>query len=326
VNVISALSSPWAIQPEKFDEILAVYSSHLRDEATDLDALAAKLGRPVQRREQGYTVTRGVAVIPLHGVIAKKMNMFSQISGGCSTQLVERDIRQALEDPAVKSIVLHADTPGGTVDGTAELAESIYRARGRKPIIALADGLLASAGVWIASAADAIYLASPTTQVGSIGVVTRHVDYSGRDKRAGINVTEIYAGKYKRIASEHRPLSGDGRSYLQGQVDYLYSIFVNAVAQHFGISSDSVLSDMADGRIFVGQQAIEAGLARGFMTLREIVDHAASGRETAAAPRPDPTAALRAAWNENPALRARYAGDFRTYEMAERRRRPTGAR
>lgn len=83
----------------------------------------------------------------------------------------------------------------------------------------------------------------------------------------GIKTTEITAGQYKRVASQYAPLSESGRASIQDTVDYLYSIFVGAVAKARGVSEDKVLQDMADGRVFIGQQAIAAGLVDGVSTL-----------------------------------------------------------
>jgi len=272
VKIIDVLSAPWAIIPERLDEITEIYSTHLRGEKIDIEKVEARLGVPLSNDEKGYDVIKGVAIVPIEGVIAKKMNLFSQISGGCSTQLVERDIRQALADDDVHSIVLHLDTPGGSVDGTAELGEVVFEARGQKRVVALADGLMASAGVWIGSAAEYVFMTGPTTHVGSIGVVTQHVDYSEAYKNAGIKVTEIYAGKYKRIHSSYKPLSKEGKATLQDDVDYLYSMFVDVVAKHRGTTSDDVLKRMADGRMFIGQRAIDAGLVDGVATLDQLIE------------------------------------------------------
>jgi len=273
MKIIDLLTAPWAIMPDHLEEMTRIYSAHLQGEK--IEALEARAAKPLANRPQGYSVHNGVAVVPIDGIIAKKMNLFHQISGGVSTQLIERDFRQAMADEKVHSIILHADTPGGSVDGTAGLAKTIFEARGTKPIVTLADGLMASAGVWIGSAADSVYMTSETTAVGSIGVVTQHVDYSEADKKRGIKVTEIFAGKYKRIATEKGPLSEEGREYLQDHVDYVYSIFVDTVAKHRGTTSADVLERMAEGRLFIGQHAISAGLVDGIATLDQLIEELA---------------------------------------------------
>jgi signal peptide peptidase SppA len=271
MRVIDVLNSPWAIIPDKLQEIQAIYATHLRGEKIDIKGLEAKLGQPLQNTEQGYSIIDGVAVIPIDGVISKRMNLFSQISGGASTELIGRDIKAALADPEAHSLLLQVDSPGGTVDGTQPLAQMILAARGTKPIVTYVDGMMASAAYWIGSAADAAYIGADTAQVGSIGVVASHTDYSRREEMMGVKTTEIYAGKYKRIASSYKPLSEDGKQYIQDMVDYLYSVFVADVAKQRGTDAETVLTNMADGRVFTGRQAVEAGLVDGVATMEQLI-------------------------------------------------------
>jgi signal peptide peptidase SppA len=265
------LNGPWAITPDTLHEIQGIYARHLRGDKIDLGTVEQRLGRPLNNKAAAYEVTDGVAVIPLDGVIGKKMNLFTQISGGVSTDLVARDFRAALDDPTVKAIILAIDSPGGTIDGTPDLAALVKSARGKKPVCAFTDGTMASAAYWIGSAADKIYISNLTNIVGSIGVVTSHTDYSRAEEAAGVKVTEIYAGKYKRIASEHAPLSDEGKAYMQASVDHAYSIFVDAVAEHRGVTAEEVVQRMADGRIFRGDQAITAGLVDGVSTMQALI-------------------------------------------------------
>ena len=271
MKLLDVLTAPWAIQPAKLLEIQAIYATHLRGEKIDIAAVEQRLGRPLDNQAKAYDVIDGVAIIPMEGVLAKRANLFMQISGGTSTQLLERDLRAALADNAVHSIILSIDSPGGSVDGTMTLANAISQGKATKPIVTLASGVMASAAYWIGSAADAAYIADGTTQVGSIGVVATHTDISRQQEAAGIKTTEIFAGKYKRIASNYQPLTDAGRATMQEQVDYYYSLFVAAVAQHRGVSEEQVLKDMADGRVFIGQQAIAAGLVDGVSTLDALV-------------------------------------------------------
>ncbi|MBC7600529.1 MAG: signal peptide peptidase SppA [Polaromonas sp.] len=271
MKLLDVLTAPWAIEPAKLLEIQAIYATHLRGDKIDLAGVEQRLGRPLANEPKAYDVIDGVAVLPIEGVIAKRANLFSQISGGVSTELVGRDVRAALNDASVHSIILSIDSPGGTVDGTQALAAIISAAKATKPVVALASGTMASAAYWIGSAAQAVYIADATTIVGSIGVVASHKDISGAESQAGIKTTEVYAGQYKRVASSYAPLTDAGRQSIQDQVDYTYSLFVADVAMQRGVSEKKVLKDMADGRVFMGQQAIDAGLVDGVSTLDALV-------------------------------------------------------
>lgn len=271
MRLLDVLNAPWAIVPEKLLEIREIYFTHLRGEKIDLRAIEARLGQPLDNQKQGYEVADGVAVLPIEGVIAKRMNLFTRICGGVSTQLLECDFKAALADDRAHSILLSVDSPGGNVDGVFELARAIYEARGTKPIVALANGMMASAAYWIGSAADRVFITGETTQVGSIGVVATHTDLSKAEEMRGVKTTEITAGKYKRIASEHKPLSDEARAAIQEQVDHVYSVFVNEVARHRSTDVETVLDKMADGRIFLGSKAIDAGLVDGVSTEADLV-------------------------------------------------------
>ena len=176
MKLLDVLTAPWAIEPAKLLEIQAIYATHLRGDKIDIAAVEAKLGRPLANEQKAYAIQDGVAILPIEGVIAKRANLFSQISGGVSTELVGRDFKSALADPAVHSIILAIDSPGGTVDGTISLADLV--ATSTKPVVTLASGTMASAAYWIGSAASSAYITDATTIVGSIGVVATHTDAS----------------------------------------------------------------------------------------------------------------------------------------------------
>ncbi len=282
MRILDVLTSPWAIMPEKLQEICAIYRTHARGEKADLAAIEAAIGKKLENQPKGYTVRDRVAVLPLEGIIAKRMNLFSRISGGVSTQLFAQDLQAAVDDPEVDYIALLIDSPGGSVDGTQAAMQAIRDARQKKRVIAVVDGLGASAGYWIGSAAEQIFIVDSTTEVGSIGVVATHEDWSKYEEKMGIKTTEITAGRYKRIASEYAPLSPEGRATIQEQVDQIYTIFVNDVAANRGKDVETVLKEMADGRMFIGQKAIDAGLVDGIKSLPAAI---AMLNEPAAAPK-----------------------------------------
>lgn len=271
MTLLEVVTAPWAVMPQTLDEIRNVYDAHVRGERIDVAAIEARLGRPLNNEQKPYQIINGVAVIPAMGVLAKRANMFQSVSGGTSTQVIGNMVDQAAVDPSVKAIVLDIDSPGGAVDGVQQLADKVRSVRGKKPIVTVADGQIASGGYWFGSAADEVYIADRTTVVGSIGVVYTHTDTSKQDEARGVKRTEITAGKYKRIAGQHEPLSEEGRATIQAQADHLYSVFVHDVAENRKVPVDQVLSDMADGRVFVGQQAIDAGLVDGVATLDETI-------------------------------------------------------
>jgi signal peptide peptidase SppA len=278
MKILDVLNSPWAISHQRLIEIQSIYRAHFRGEKIDWKALEAKDGLFKNSAKYGkpYDVINGIAVIDISGVLTKSMSFFSWLFGGSSMQQIAQTYQAAVADPQVKSVLLSIDSPGGTVDGTQELANLIYSGKNDKPVVAYSNGMIASAAYWIASAADKIYISGDTVEIGSIGVVATHVDVSKQDEMFGEKYTEITAGTYKRIASSHSTLSPEGRQTIQDQVDHIYTIFVGEVARNRNISEEQSL-DMANGKIFLGKQAIEVGLVDGVATFDRIINSLSSG-------------------------------------------------
>jgi signal peptide peptidase SppA len=273
MTLIDLLRSAWAIMPDRLDEIQAIYAAHFRGEKIDIDAIEARLGRPLANEQQEYAMRDGgVAVLPIEGVIAAKANLFTRISGGASAQMLTQQVQSMRADSRVRSVIIALDTPGGSVFGIPELAGEIRALASEKPVVAVSTGMMASAGYWIGSAANAVFASGTTDVIGSIGVVMRHT----YDPKAKDTTTEIVAGRYKRIASDAKPLSKEGAAYLQQQVDAVYEAFVETVAENRRVSVEQVLERMADGRVFVGKQAREAGLIDGFATVDDMAERLAT--------------------------------------------------
>lgn len=273
MTLLDLITGAWAIEPDKLREIQSIYATHLRGEKIDIPALEARLGRPLSSEQQQYTVEPGgVAVLRMSGIIAPKANLFMQVSGGLSTQMATKQLESAVADQRVRSIVLAIDSPGGNVIGTPEMAAAVREMSAIKPIVTHSDGALASAAYWIGSAANAVYLSGPTVQAGSIGVV---IDRA-YNPASSVREESIVAGRYKRLTKSNEPLSDEARAIVQADVDYVYSLFVDQVAAFRDTTSDQVLERMADGRVFRGQQAIDAGLVDGVSTLDALVESMAA--------------------------------------------------
>lgn len=249
----AVFGEPWAILPDKKDAIAEVIEARLDG--------AVKVPYQEYRQPEVETTEDGIAVIPIQGTISKRMNIFSSFSGGTSSQVAAKQVLDALEDPAIKAILLDIDSPGGMVDGTPALADAIYEGRTRKPIVAFCDGMATSGAYWIACAAHEV-IATGTAQIGHIGVIVTHTFSLVQDHQVGLQKTVFTGGRLKAArGSSDQMLNSDGRAEIQGQVDQIYSMFVEAVARNRGVSLETAYGSMAEGRIFIGTKAVEAGLA-----------------------------------------------------------------
>ncbi|MFE8872773.1 S49 family peptidase [Acetobacter persici] len=169
----------------------------------------------------------------------------------------------ALQDESIKAIVLHIDSPGGTVAGCFDAAELIYQARSQKPIVAIVDEMACSAGYALASAAETITLPR-TGEVGSIGVVSMHVDITGALEQDGIKVTTFQFGARKTDGYPTTPLSEEAIKAQQADTDRLGALFVSTVARNRGLKPEAITEMQA--AVYRGQLGVEAGLADAVMS------------------------------------------------------------
>lgn len=271
MKLTDIVNGAWALEVSSLIEIQTIYETHLKGPKIDIPTVEARLGRPLANEQKKYAVREGgVGILSIEGVLAPKANLFTEISGGASTQMLGTQIEGMLNDNAVKSIILVIDSPGGSVFGTHELSDVVRNAAKIKPVVAVSDASMCSGAYWIGSAANAVYITGPTVNVGSIGVVQRRTYQPAREGAAVVE--EITAGKYKRVGSPDKPLNKEERSYVEGQLDHLYGVFVDAVAANRGVSVEDVLAHMADGHVFIGQQAIDRGLVDGYSTVDAMVN------------------------------------------------------
>lgn len=272
---------PWAILPETalvIQDLLRLRASGLALTEEEIQARIGAREKPVARQEGS------IAVVPVFGVVAHRMNLFTEISGGTSTEKLTAQIRQLVDDPAVSAIVLDVNSPGGGVFGLTELAEEMRAARGKKRIVAIANALMASAAYWIGASADELVV-TPSGQVGSIGVFSMHEDHSKLLAAEGIAVTLIQAGKFKTEGNPFEPLTDEARAAIQAQVDRYYGLFTADVAKGRRVDVETVRSGFGQGRVVSAKEALKAGMVDRVATLDEVLSDLAAGKpsETARA-------------------------------------------
>ena len=225
--------------------------------------------------EEDYQVVNGVAIIPISGPISRSASFFSWLFGGTSIQEINELRCMALNDFKVKAILYHITSPGGTVSGIDAQAQAMFDSRDQKPSVAFTDGNMCSAAYWLGSAASLVVV-DKTAILGSIGTIVEHKDLSKSDEMMGRKRTYISSGKYKALGNDAEPLSPEAKQMYQDMTDYMYSVFVDAVARNRGVAAEEVVASMADGRDFIGQQAVDAGVADVVGTIDDALDLALS--------------------------------------------------
>ncbi len=218
------------------------------------------------RGDGNDSVKSPVAVIPVLGALSYRgYNWYSR----STYQDIRENFRSALNNADIEAIVFDIDSPGGEVAGVFDLADEIYNARGEKPIYAIANESAYSAAYAIASAADDIFL-SRTGNVGSIGVIAMHSDWSKYDEKLGVKYTAIYAGERKNDFNPDEPLSKEAHRIAQNRVNQVYDIFVETVARNRDLPVDAVRKTEAG--IYRGQDALDAELADEVMSWEEAME------------------------------------------------------
>lgn len=204
-----------------------------------------------------YVVKDGMLQIPVFGVL---LNRFSYQVGRYATGYVYllRAMQRGLSDPNVKGIAWIHDSPGGEVAGNFELCDKIFEARGVKPMRAFSAESMYSASYSLGSSAGPIDV-TKTGGVGSIGVVTAHVDYSKMMENAGVKVTFIFAGKHKVDGNPYEALAPAVKARIQKRIDRLYAVFTSTVARNRAMDEGDVRA--TEAATYTAEDAVEVGLA-----------------------------------------------------------------
>ena len=202
-----------------------------------------------------------IALIELEGMLINaRTGGFMQPTEN-KVSLFKEQLDRAAADKKVKAVVLRVNSPGGTVTASDTMYEMLARFRQRtgKPVIASLQEVAASGGYYVACAADEI-VASPTSVVGSIGVIVNTFDASRGLDKLGICSEAIKSGPLKDMGSPFKAMTADERSVMQGMVDEYYARFITVVKSHRNIGTEEKSRIATDGRVFSGKQALDVGL------------------------------------------------------------------
>jgi protease-4 len=200
-----------------------------------------------------------IAVLPVAGTIASE----APIALGAATaspETLRNQLRQATEDRRVRAVVLEVDSPGGGVVPTDQMHESIqeFREETGKPVVVSMGQTAASGGYYIATAADRIF-ANENTLTGSLGVIFSYLNFTEAAEEYGIQQEVVKSGPFKDIGSSTREPTEEELEILQTYVDEGYDQFVQVIVEGRGLSEEEV-RELADGRVYSGQQAETLGL------------------------------------------------------------------
>lgn len=290
----------WMVQPSTLAVIVGVLAERTAGVRLTDEEIRQRIG---VRDAVEPPAAPGIAVIPVSGPIVPHAGMIDNTSAELtSIEALQGQFRAALADPSVGAILFNIDSPGGSADLVPEFAAEILAARdGEKPIWAVANTDAASAAYFIASQAARL-LVTPSGYVGSIGVYTAHQDLSAAMEKAGVKTTLVSAGEFKVDGNPFEPLAATAQAEMQAQVDAIYDVFLNAVADGRGTDAANVKETFGQGRMVMAAEAVRRGMADGVATIdqalaqlreqldtqdAEALDDGAGNSHFAGASRPD---------------------------------------
>ncbi|MBS1111965.1 MAG: sppA [Nitrospirae bacterium] len=186
-----------------------------------------------------------IAVVRIEGVLLD------------SKDIIE-ELKKYSEDSSIKAIVLRVDSPGGGVAPSQEIYEEIVKIKAKKKIVVSMGSVAASGGYYISCPAHKI-VANAGTLTGSIGVIMEIPNIEGLMQKIGVKAEVVKSGKHKDIASMFKTMTPEEKEILQSVLDDVHDQFIKAVAEARGMTFESI-KELADGRIFTGRMAKEAGL------------------------------------------------------------------
>lgn len=178
-------------------------------------------------------------------------------------------LEKAVEDEAVKAIVLRVDSPGGGSFPSELIWRAVRKARERKPVVASFSDYAASGGYYLASAADAV-VAQPGTITGSIGVFAVRPSFGAFLARFGVATETMERAPHAELNLATPPLSADTEEWLEREVGRVYELFLDRVGEGRGLEVPQV-DVVAQGRVWTGEQAVEHGLVDRLGGLRAAV-------------------------------------------------------
>jgi ClpP class serine protease len=211
----------------------------------NVGALRFTPARPIRREGRK-------AVIDIEGLITPTASFYNLLFGGSGLDMVRTAIDEAVSDKAIDEIELRVNSGGGFVEGVSETYNAIKAAAAIKPVNAAVEGTAASAAYWLASAADTIAV-KDSSILGSIGVVST---YSREYAEDAINVVSKNAPNKRPD-----PRTEEGQAEIQKTLNAIEDLMIDQIAQGRGVSPEKARENYGKGGLFVGAQAVAAGLA-----------------------------------------------------------------
>ena len=214
----------------------------------------------------------GIAVIHVDGALSYRSDYLTEWFEEDTYDSIRAAFEECMADDDIKGIVFDINSPGGEVNGCADLGNKIFEARGKKPygIVARTGGMMCSAAYWLGSSCEKVYCADNGT-LGSIGVLCCFSKWSEDLVKTQVVVSDLSPDK---AATPDTP---EGLALVKKELNDLASVFIETVARNRGTTYQDVLNNYGKGAVFIGADAVKAGLADGVISLDALCENMTKG-------------------------------------------------
>lgn len=220
-----------------------------------------------------------VAMIDIEGAITKNDGLCNK-----GTETMRKELSIAGSDPSVSGVILNINSPGGSVWGTENFAKDIknFRAKYNKPIATYVDGMACSAGYWLGSASDKVFISGETCELGCIGTKITMQDQRERLAAMGVKEVTVNASKsFNKNSVYEEAINGNTEPLKTELLDPINEVFLKSVTEARGTklstftstSGNNFVSDVLSGKTYIGNKAIEVGLADQIGSLEDVVSY-----------------------------------------------------
>ncbi|WP_437486019.1 signal peptide peptidase SppA [Sorangium sp. So ce1014] len=197
-----------------------------------------------------------LGVVEVHGAIVSRAR-FRGASLASEERLVA-SLRAARQNPRIRGVILHIDSPGGSALASDRIHHEVTRLAEVKPVVACMSNVAASGGYYVAAAAHAI-IAQPQTITGSIGVVSARFALGPLLERLGVSTDVVKRGARADLFSSSRRLDAGERAVMERELDAIYATFLRVVARGRRRPVEEI-EPLAQGRVYSGAEAQARGL------------------------------------------------------------------
>jgi protease-4 len=265
---------------EEYGEKVKIDTAYGKKKSSDVDLsspfAALQLWSELLSGGKKKTHKTSVAIVYVDGPImlgSPEASLLGATEGAYSSE-IRKALDKAASDDTIKAVVLRVDSPGGSAVASEIILDAARRVKDKKPLVVSMGNVAASGGYYVACAADRIY-ADEATITGSIGVVAGKLATTGMWNKLGINWKSYQRGDNAGLLSSNSTFSDEERQRMQDWMDEIYGVFKGHVVEARGERLKKEIDEIADGRVYTGQQALELGLVDKIGTLEDAIDHVA---------------------------------------------------